>query len=306
MPSFQRPTRAQMLASVRRQLADPNGRWWSDAQLIGYLEDWQTDLNNTYEFSVGTSTVTATSSSVPVPEECQRILWVTTTDTTGRRYTLAPTSESVLSRVSSEWRFEWGYEVGGWVQTTSTDIRVWPAQLTAREYEIEYAKKFYLPSSATQIGVPAYCQWHGVCEVMRRAYLSLGPNYDLKRSLRWKARADKWERIIQKAQNIRWGGCRYPSLKPSTTLWEARVMRPSVVISELTMPTGSAVGTVVVPTGTKDGSNTAFTLPFAPTLLILIYNGSVLSNGVGYSRSGSSLTMATPPESDSVLEAYVW
>jgi len=306
MPSYQKPTRAEMIASVRRQLADPTGRWWSDSQLAGYVEAWQTDINNKYEFIVSTATVTMTGSEFNVPTDCQRVTWVLTTATNGTLYTIPPTSESVLSRVSSEWRFEWGYEPGAWVQTTASTIQVWPAQLANRVFEVEYTKKFLLPNDATQVGVPAFCKWHGVCEVMRRAYLALGPNYDLKRSLRWKARASKWERLIGKIQNSRWGAVKYPSLKPSTTQWEAKIVRPSIVISELHMPSTSSYGTIVIPTGNMDGSNVTFTLPTIPVLLILVVNGLVLHEGVGYTRSGTVLTLATPPESDAVIEAVIW
>jgi len=310
MPSYTKPTVATMLTSIRRQLADATGRWWSDAQLIDYLEDWQTDLNNKYEFSVGTATTTMSGASVTLPSDCQRVLWVIGSSTNGVPYTIPPTSESVLSRVSSEWRFEWGYEPGAWVQTTDTALEVWPAQLGPTELRIEYTKKFYLPTTTSTIGVPAYCIWHGVAEVMRRAYLALGPNYDLNRSLRWKARASRWDAKISRIQNSRWGATKYPSLKPATTQWEAHIVRPSSTISELHMPSIIATGVFdsVSISGSVDGVNATFTTPTTYDILLVYVNGVLQRAGTHYTISGTTLTFTSGfiPATGDWLAGYSW
>lgn len=52
-----------------------------------------------------------------------------------------------------------------------------------------------------------------------------------------------------------------------------------------------------VPSGTKDGVNTAFTLASTPSpalSLQLVYNGFVMKAGVGYTLSGANITAIAP------------
>jgi hypothetical protein len=51
-----------------------------------------------------------------------------------------------------------------------------------------------------------------------------------------------------------------------------------------------------VPAGTINGVNKVFTLTLAPVLLFLQYNSAVLQPGVGYTLSGSTVTLAIAPE----------
>lgn len=56
------------------------------------------------------------------------------------------------------------------------------------------------------------------------------------------------------------------------------------------------------PTGTINGSNTAFTVVHTPTFLIL--NGAVYTQGVDYTLSGLSVTMTIAPVTGSVFRSY--
>ncbi len=52
-----------------------------------------------------------------------------------------------------------------------------------------------------------------------------------------------------------------------------------------------------VPSGTKNGVNTAFTLALPPNpagSLLLVYNGYVLTPGVGYTLAGTNITAIAP------------
>lgn len=70
---------------------------------------------------------------------------------------------------------------------------------------------------------------------------------------------------------------------------------------------GSGSGTPigVVPTGTIDGTNTTFTLPSAPLTgtLVYQYNGQALTAGVGYTLSGTTVTMLVAPQPGDALYA---
>jgi len=62
-----------------------------------------------------------------------------------------------------------------------------------------------------------------------------------------------------------------------------------------------------VPAGTINGVNATFTLSAIPTSLILIVNGLVLTEGVDYTLSGSTITFlagAIPQVGDSLLAYY--
>lgn len=66
--------------------------------------------------------------------------------------------------------------------------------------------------------------------------------------------------------------------------------------------------TETVLTGTIDGANDIFTLGAAPVRLFLFLNGTLLSDGIGYTLSGSTITMAAGyiPQSGDTLRAEVW
>ena len=72
---------------------------------------------------------------------------------------------------------------------------------------------------------------------------------------------------------------------------------------------GKWIGDIFVqeePTGTVNGSNTAFTLsevPHSNACVELYLNGLILRQGTDYSLSGSSITMTTAPVSGSDLYA---
>jgi hypothetical protein len=59
-------------------------------------------------------------------------------------------------------------------------------------------------------------------------------------------------------------------------------------------------------TGTKNGINTTFTLGAIPTVVMVLWNGQVLDEGVGYTRSGATVTMTSAPASNDTLEAVRW
>lgn len=62
-----------------------------------------------------------------------------------------------------------------------------------------------------------------------------------------------------------------------------------------------------VPSGTKNGSNKAFTLAHTPTSVVLLYlNGQYLvSGGVDYTRVTTAITMVVAPLStDALIATY--
>jgi hypothetical protein len=61
--------------------------------------------------------------------------------------------------------------------------------------------------------------------------------------------------------------------------------------------------------GTKDSVNTDFTISRAPStggLLVIYHNGIKLKESVGFTRSGTDITLTIAPASDDTLEALIW
>jgi len=100
-----------------------------------------------------------------------------------------------------------------------------------------------------------------------------------------------------------------PSLPDPTA--ETNVPTPQAV-------PGSVDGTVTVtaggtPTredvsGTKNGVNTAFTISSSGTVVLLIWNQTVLDEDVHYTISGTNITMQAPylPDAGDTFEALIW
>lgn len=71
---------------------------------------------------------------------------------------------------------------------------------------------------------------------------------------------------------------------------------------------GVSAPTEVTPTGTIDGANDTFTLASIPLFMSLYMNGVLLTEGVGYTRTGATITMLSGyiPQIGWTLRAQVW
>lgn len=73
---------------------------------------------------------------------------------------------------------------------------------------------------------------------------------------------------------------------------------------------GTSAATVAVhqavPTGAINGSNVTFTLPSAPTtaFLFVVVNGLTLLNGLGFTISGVTITLAVAPQVGDSINAF--
>lgn len=86
----------------------------------------------------------------------------------------------------------------------------------------------------------------------------------------------------------------------------AAVVPPSMDTNpEVVASTGAF--TVEEIAGTKNGSNTAFTISRNATIVIVTFEGQVIDEGTGYTRSGTAITAVAPkiPASDSSYKAIL-
>ena len=77
---------------------------------------------------------------------------------------------------------------------------------------------------------------------------------------------------------------------------------PATIIAYYAAPTRVDV------TGTKNGVNDAITVSTAGSLVVIIWNGTILDKDVGYTQSGVNITMSVGyiPNAGDSLEALIW
>jgi hypothetical protein len=225
MASYSKPTLLELLTKCRTQLADPSGRWWTDEQLIGYIQDWQDELNNHFEWVHTTYTLTATGSSVTLPSG-ERVVYVRQ-----EGVHLPITDEGVLREVDPSWREKTSEYASAYVQYTPLELVPYPSLTAKRVWEIEQVTLPTLTTLTSTITVPAWVKWSCVPYVCMRAYTIVGPNHDLQKVARYKAKMKKWEQIFASVANKMWG-TRYPRLKMGG-YWERRLVRPAPITQEV-------------------------------------------------------------------------
>lgn len=93
--------------------------------------------------------------------------------------------------------------------------------------------------------------------------------------------------------------------KPSTFAPSAHTHPASDVVSGVLDPSRYAP-TEEVPSGTVDGANTVFTISRNATLVMVIVGGQVLNVGSGFTRLGTSITLAYAPESSNYFKAILF
>lgn len=99
----------------------------------------------------------------------------------------------------------------------------------------------------------------------------------------------------------------YTLAPPALTVPSAAVVSPTPE----TVPSAPVVVYQNVPTrenvsGTKNSINTAFSISRAGSVVFVIWNQMVLTEGVHYTRTGTSITMTVAPDSGDTLEAVIY
>jgi hypothetical protein len=226
MAAYTKPSKAALLSQCRRQLADLAGRWWSDDTLNNYITDWQSSLNDQFEWVHQTATVLATGSSVTLPTSGGRVVYVVQNNVY-----LPRTNEGVLQEIDINWRHQWGSLAAAYLQYSPTTIMPWPKLLATTTLVVEYIGSPTFATGTSTIDIPAFAKWSCVPYVCGRAYGSLGPNHDFHKAMRYKKKFERWKQIFASAMTKQWA-CRAPRLKQDATAWEAKLVRPVGVITE--------------------------------------------------------------------------
>ena len=306
MPLSDRPTRLALRTQIRRELMDPNARWWSDSEIDASLEDWQNHLQSHFEFAWGTATKvtsTATHTLTSIASDILRvdaIYW--------NNYRISGRSKEDLEVLLREWRSgtTWGSNPRAAFQNDSHDIVIWPAPVTSGTLTFEYPRKLLFSVDSSPIQIPAWTRYSAKNYVCYRSYLRDGPNNDIQRALRYKAQ------FIKQLNTFRtiWDNYlpdKAPTLRPGAQ-YEADILIPPPAgeVTLASMPTSTFVE--YTPTGSIDGSNAIFTVPVVPTEMQLFKNNGLVIDGIDYTFAGSTITFnpSSIPQTGDTLRAWVF
>lgn len=99
-----------------------------------------------------------------------------------------------------------------------------------------------------------------------------------------------------------------PPTLTAPTAAAACILPEAGTSGEVTNTISTTAPTLEDVAGTKNGSNTAFTITTSGAVVLLYWNGQFLDEGVEYTRSGTAITMIAPalPLSGDSLQALIF
>lgn len=217
-------TQDQLVAAVRRELTDPAARWWSDAELNGYVEEWQRTLQNEFEFAWGTATQTTSLSTLTLSTVASDMLRLDAIYCNQRR--LVARDKQELDGSRPDWRnTDPGLPLVAYQNDYHT-VSFWPPNgTTTRTFVFEYPKTVSFPASTNTMLVPAWTKYSVVPYGAWQAFARFGPNHDINRAGRHR---NRWRRAIERLRTV-WANHfpdNYMSLRPGGE-YEGDILEPT-------------------------------------------------------------------------------
>ncbi len=298
-------TLSELRTSVRRTLADPSGRFWSDAELNTYINEWQSNLQHHYEFVWNTATVTTSLSTLTLTNiatdigRVDAVYW--------NEYRLNARSRQNIEDIVREWRasIAGGVTPKAVYQTDPRTISIWPPQSTAGTLIFEYPISTVLNHDTDRMSIPAWTKYSVRNYVAWKCYLREGPANSPNKAVRYKVRFDN---NVKRIRTI------WDNYFPSKAL---RLQPAASYEYDILLARGASSGartndmasfTDETPSGTVNGVNAIFTISVNPTQLILTVDGLTVTEGVDYNLSGVTITFISGsiPTTGSVVRAYIY
>lgn len=223
---------SQIRDAVRRELLDPTGRWFPDAELNLYINDYQNLLQSQFEFVWQVNTYTMTQGSSTAGGGWGSTIWgsgafaegislsgntitpilslgaipnilrldavyFTQGGTNTNTFRLSPRSIEDLDRLQFGWRQETPLLQPELVfQVDAGHIQFWPPPPGTGTYIFEYPVLLTLATDTSTIQIPAWTRYDGIAYATYRALSRFGPNQDLPRAARYRKRnADNAKRF---------------------------------------------------------------------------------------------------------------
>jgi hypothetical protein len=293
VPLYVRWTKQQFINAARRELLDPNSKYWTDTELAAYVDQWQDRVQDQYELVWGTSTTITASATTTLPSDMLRVdavYW-------NNRRLAQRTTEELNIRLR-EWRNSNANLPVVFYQNEGTDeIAFWPAPSVSGTITYEYPKTLSFGTLTSTTSLPAWAAISANNYLLFRSHLRHGPNQDTNKALRYKS---AFLRDLTSMSSFKAGymAPKYLSLRP-TQRYERDILEPSSPLGDPTMPTLTLTVSFAdeVPSGTINGVNLIFTLTQSPspvTSLELHKNGLLMMRNTHYTLSGSTVTFTSP------------
>ena len=309
MASYTKLTLSGLRDLARYKLADTTARWWSDAQLALYIDDWQKTINRELNCLHGTATFTTTTQFTTQTSIATDINSIQCIRRAADTVEIPHLTVYRLNELDRSFRWISGPTPGAWY-VEEGKIGIFPTPSGTATLIAEYITEPVLTGSTDAMTVPAWTKYSVIPYVCYRAYSALGPNFDHNKALKYKNRFEWWMSKFRAVSN-KWFAVRPLSLKVDTGLAQRlrtydREIKGS---GSITMPgILSNAPTVETPTGDINGVNDTFTLASAPEAILLIVNNATLVSGTHYTLSGSTITMNADyiPQTGWDITAYYW
>lgn len=209
-------TQAELNAAVRRELLDPTGTlsWsWSNVEINQYLEDWQDLLQDHFWFVWNTATVTnvttatLTLTAIATDMLAPGNIWFNDFRMKGR-------TKEELDMLLRDWRAVLPGSPEACYQDTIDTISFWPPMGSAGTVIFEYPRIVtFGTSTTTPMSLPAWTRYSAINYCAYRAYMRPGPQQDLARSARYKAKFVRQGSRIRALWDMYFPD-RAPSLRP--------------------------------------------------------------------------------------------
>lgn len=297
MASYTKLTRQELREMCERDLMDTSNFWWTDAELNNYLDDWQKRVQREHLLTWGTSTLTSVGTSTFAITDFAsdvmrpgRLVW--------EGVTLIPKTQEELQSLDPLWRLRNVSTRPTVVYQENLDtITVWPnvSGTVTSTIALEYPKEPSFAGDATPMILPGFTKYSAKNYVGFRSYLRRGPNYDTRKASMYR---DSFYEDLERYGIIkrRYLPRHFYTLKPGGS-YEKRLSDP---VQEL-IPSPTDPGNIFAmirfndeaPSGTVNGTNTSFTLTYAPSpvdSLELNLDGIEMIQGTHYTLSGSAIT----------------
>lgn len=291
-----RPTRAQLRTQVRFGLMDTGSSWWTDANVNAWLDDWLHTLQAELELEWGTAIYastdgTATFTYSDIADDILRpdaVYW------NNQRLTPRPPEE--MFRLKEAWRSEGTNGPGILIPLDHQRFEVWPPPpSTGGHLYLEYPRVSVFSTDTSTLPVPAWTRYSATPFVQWRAYLADGPLNDRNKALTYKA---QFMRSLARLKTMKahFAPAAAPILRPGGTY------AADILLARRRSPEGSVPPVIFhyhqeeVPTGTVNGTNTSFTLTYAPSpaaSLELEVDGLTYFQGTHYTLSSNTVVYVT-------------
>lgn len=247
MPLTDKWTLGQLRVAVRRELLDPTGIWWTDAELNQYIDDWQIEVQHATELVWATQEIELAVNESLTWDEATGSWDVTTSswNLVGNSYDnsigvaipstvhkldevcwdgvrLAERTIEDLNRLQYDWRNAEPATPTTVYLPTPDVLAFWPSPSTTGTVTLEYPLIAHFLNDLTPMFLPGWTKYSVINYCCWRAYSRVGPNQNLKRASR---RKKKFERQLKFYNLLKdsYLPTFSPSLRPAGE-YEARIL----------------------------------------------------------------------------------